>query len=64
MPELAELRRRATGEWRQSARQWRNLLRDLRMPDFHVHAVDVPSPGAVDARIRSVWVRSCEMWIR
>ena len=25
------------------------LLRDLRMPDFHAHAVDVPSPGAVEA---------------
>jgi xylulose-5-phosphate/fructose-6-phosphate phosphoketolase len=25
------------------------LLRDLRMPDFHSHAVDVPSPGAVNA---------------
>jgi xylulose-5-phosphate/fructose-6-phosphate phosphoketolase len=23
------------------------LLRDLRMPDFHAHALDVPSPGAV-----------------
>jgi xylulose-5-phosphate/fructose-6-phosphate phosphoketolase len=26
------------------------LLRDLRMPDFHLHAVTVPSPGAVDAQ--------------
>ncbi len=26
------------------------LLRDLRMPDFHAHAVAVPSPGAVDAQ--------------
>jgi xylulose-5-phosphate/fructose-6-phosphate phosphoketolase len=26
------------------------LLRDLRMPDFHRHAVHVPSPGAVDAQ--------------
>jgi xylulose-5-phosphate/fructose-6-phosphate phosphoketolase len=26
------------------------LLRDLRMPDFRSHAVDVPSPGAVDAQ--------------
>ena len=25
------------------------LLRDLRMPDFRVHAVDVPSPGAVSS---------------
>jgi len=26
------------------------LLRDLRMPDFHTHAVTVPSPGAVEAQ--------------
>jgi xylulose-5-phosphate/fructose-6-phosphate phosphoketolase len=26
------------------------LLRDLRMPDFHLHAVTVPAPGAVDAQ--------------
>jgi xylulose-5-phosphate/fructose-6-phosphate phosphoketolase len=26
------------------------LLHDLRMPDFHQHAVTVPSPGAVDAQ--------------
>ena len=26
------------------------LLHDLRMPDFHRHAVTVPSPGAVDAQ--------------
>jgi Phosphoketolase len=26
------------------------LLRDLRMPDFHLHAVNVPSPGAVDGQ--------------
>ena len=26
------------------------LLRDLRMPDFHVHAVNVTSPGAVDGQ--------------
>ena len=26
------------------------LLRDLRMPDFHEHAVNVPSPGAVDGQ--------------
>ncbi len=26
------------------------LLRDLRMPDFRKHAVNVPSPGAVDAQ--------------
>ncbi len=38
------------------------LLRDLRMPDFHVHAVNVPSPGAVEARIRSYWVSFCVTW--
>src|SRR5580658_152893 len=27
-----------------------NLLRDLHMPDFHVHAVTVPAPGAVEAQ--------------
>ncbi len=26
-----------------------NLLRDLQMPDFHLHAVTVPSPGDVEA---------------
>ncbi len=26
------------------------LLRNLRMPDFHVHAVDVSSPGSIDAQ--------------
>jgi len=26
------------------------LLRDLRMPDFHVHAVTVASPGAVEGQ--------------
>ncbi len=25
------------------------LLRDLRMPDFHAHAINVPAPGAVNA---------------
>ncbi len=27
-----------------------SLLRDLRMPDFHEHAVKVPSPGSVDGQ--------------
>jgi len=26
------------------------LLRDLRMPDYRAHAVDVPAPGAVEAQ--------------
>ena len=51
MPELAELAPK--GDRRMGANPHANggiLLRDLRMPDFHVHAVDVPSPGAVDAQ--------------
>ena len=49
-PELAELA--PTGERRMGANPHANgglLLRDLRMPDFRDYAVDVPSPGAVDA---------------
>jgi xylulose-5-phosphate/fructose-6-phosphate phosphoketolase len=49
--ELAELAPK--GERRMGANQHANggvLLRDLRMPDFHAHAVDVPSPGAVDGQ--------------
>jgi xylulose-5-phosphate/fructose-6-phosphate phosphoketolase len=50
-PELAELA--PTGNRRMGANPHANggaLLRDLRMPDFGVHAVHVPSPGAVDAQ--------------
>jgi len=51
---IAELRELApTGDRRMGANPHANggmLLRDLRMPDFHVHAVTVPSPGAVDAQ--------------
>jgi xylulose-5-phosphate/fructose-6-phosphate phosphoketolase len=50
IPELAELA--PQGERRMGANPHANggiLLRNLRMPDFHVHAVDVPSPGAVEA---------------
>jgi xylulose-5-phosphate/fructose-6-phosphate phosphoketolase len=49
-PELADLA--PTGERRMGANPHANgglLLRDLRMPDFRDYAVDVPSPGAVDA---------------
>lgn len=49
--ELAELAPK--GERRMGANPHANggkLLRDLRMPDFHVHAVDVPSPGVVEAQ--------------
>jgi xylulose-5-phosphate/fructose-6-phosphate phosphoketolase len=49
--ELAELA--PEGERRMGANPHANgglLLRDLRMPDFHVHAVNVPSPGAVDGQ--------------
>jgi xylulose-5-phosphate/fructose-6-phosphate phosphoketolase len=49
-PELAELAPK--GDRRMGANPHTNggiLLRDLRMPDFHEHAVTVPSPGAVDS---------------
>jgi xylulose-5-phosphate/fructose-6-phosphate phosphoketolase len=51
LPELAELA--PEGDRRMGANPHANggtLLRDLRMPDFHAHAVAVPSPGAVDAQ--------------
>ena len=51
MPELAELAPK--GDRRMGANPHANggmLLRDLRMPDFRVHAVEVPSPGAVDGQ--------------
>ena len=50
-PELAELAPK--GDRRMGANPHTNggmLLRDLRMPDFHVHAVTVPSPGVVDGQ--------------
>jgi xylulose-5-phosphate/fructose-6-phosphate phosphoketolase len=49
-PELASLA--PAGNRRMSANPHANggvLLRELRMPDFRQYAVDVPSPGAVDA---------------
>ena len=49
--ELAELAPK--GDRRMGANPHTNggvLLHDLRMPDFHVHAVTVPSPGAVNAQ--------------
>src|SRR5439155_16909017 len=49
--ELAELA--PAGERRMGANPQANgglLLRDLRMPDFRDFAVEVPSPGAVDAQ--------------
>ena len=51
MPELAALA--PTGARRMGANPHANggiLLRDLRMPDFRVHAVAIPSPGAVDGK--------------
>ena len=51
MPELAELAPK--GDRRMGANPHTNggmLLRDLRMPDFRVHAVNVPSPGAVEGQ--------------
>ncbi len=55
LPELAELA--PTGDRRMGANPHANggrLLRDLRMPDFCDHAVDVPSPGAVDGQDTAV----------
>jgi len=43
--------RRATGGWVPIRTPTADFYwRDLRMPDFHVHAVNVPSPGAVDGQ--------------
>jgi xylulose-5-phosphate/fructose-6-phosphate phosphoketolase len=50
-PELAELAPK--GDRRMGANPHTNggmLLEDLRMPDFQVHSVDLPSPGAVNAQ--------------
>jgi len=50
-PELAELAPKGTR--RMGANPHANggiLLRDLCMPDFHVHALHVPSPGAIDGQ--------------
>ena len=51
MKELAELA--PEGDRRMGANPNANggiLLRDLRMPDFRDHALDVPSPGSVDGQ--------------
>ena len=51
MAELAELA--PTGDRRMGANPHTNggaLLRDLRMPDFCDHALEVPSPGAVEGQ--------------
>jgi xylulose-5-phosphate/fructose-6-phosphate phosphoketolase len=51
VPELAELSPK--GDRRMGANPHANgglLLRDLRMPDFRVYAVKVPSPGAVNGQ--------------
>ncbi|MET3900949.1 xylulose-5-phosphate/fructose-6-phosphate phosphoketolase [Devosia sp. UYZn731] len=50
-PELAELAPK--GDRRMGANPHANgglLLHDLTMPDFRVHAVSVPSPGAIDGQ--------------
>ena len=55
MPELAELAPK--GDRRMGANPHTNggmLLHDLRMPDFCAHAIEVPSPGAVEAK--DTWV--------
>ncbi|MBC7663314.1 MAG: phosphoketolase family protein, partial [Caulobacter sp.] len=51
LPELADLAPK--GERRMGASPHANggrLLRDLRLPDFRMHAAQVPSPGAVGAQ--------------
>ena len=51
LPELADLA--PTGDRRMGANPHTNggaLLRDLRMPDFREHAIDVSSPGSIDAQ--------------
>ncbi len=51
LPDLAELA--PEGDRRMGANPHTNgglLLRDLRMPDFRAHALNVASPGAVDAQ--------------
>ncbi|HEV2635674.1 MAG TPA: phosphoketolase family protein [Actinocrinis sp.] len=51
IPELAALT--PVGDRRMGANPHTNggaLLRDLRMPDYRVHAVAIPSPGAVEAQ--------------
>ena len=63
MPELAELAPK--GNRRMGANPHANggiLLRDLRMPDFHQHAVHVPSPGAVDGQDTLVLGNFCATW--
>ncbi len=55
IPELADLPPK--GERRMSANPHANgglLLRDLKLPDFADHAVDVPSPGTTDAEATRV----------
>ncbi|MDQ2841017.1 MAG: phosphoketolase family protein, partial [Acidobacteriota bacterium] len=50
-PELAELAPK--GDRRMGSNPHANgglLLHDLCMPDFHLHAVSVPSPGAIDGQ--------------
>jgi xylulose-5-phosphate/fructose-6-phosphate phosphoketolase len=60
-PELADLPPK--GERRMSANPNANggqLLKDLRLPDFHTYAVQVPAPGAVQAestRIMGAYLR-------
>jgi xylulose-5-phosphate/fructose-6-phosphate phosphoketolase len=41
------------------------LLRDLRMPDFRHHSVDVPTPGAIEARdayVLGAFIRDVVKW--
>jgi len=51
MPNWLNLLLKETGGWGANPHtNGGNLLRDLRMPDFHLHAVKVSSPGAVNGQ--------------
>lgn len=66
MPKLAELAPK--GDRRMGANPHANggiLLRDLKMPDFRIHTVTVPSPGAVDGQVLDSMLseHQCEGWL-
>lgn len=50
LEELAELAPKGNRRMGSNPHTNCGVLRDLRMPDFRVHAIDVPSPGAVEGQ--------------
>ena len=63
LPDLAELA--PNGDRRMGANPHTNggaLLRDLHMPDFRVHAVEVPAPAPSMPRTPWSWASSCGTW--